>query len=187
MRAPLVNGPAEPLFGDLPRVSTLAALAEHTTTAIVDPADQWAETCRTAWVDLALDGDRLLGRPRAAVGYISEISGTRLREWARADVAAWRLQGMDDAAWDRAAALLADWFRAQEAARLAEIPADQRRADELAEQRRREQRRVELQRELAALGDGEQTGADPVPDTTTVPAAPAAQKPGGWLRRSTTP
>ena len=187
MRAPLVNGPTEPLFGDLPRISTMTALAEHTPTSHVDPAEQWAETCRTAWVDLALDGDRLLGRPRAAVGYISEITGTRLREWARAEVPAWRVVGMDDAAWDRAAELLRDGFRAQEAARLAEIPADQRRADELAEQRRREQRRVVLQRELAALGDGEQTGADPVPETTTIPAAPAAPKPGGWLRRSTTP
>ena len=86
MRHPLVNGPAEPLFGNLPRVSTLAALAEHTPTSTVDPAEQWAETCRTAWVDLALDGDQLLGRPRGAVGYVGEITGA-LREWARADVA----------------------------------------------------------------------------------------------------
>jgi hypothetical protein len=71
-----------------PRISTATDVANRTPSSHVDPAEQWADTCKTSWCDFALDGDRLLGRPRAAVGYVGEVTGDRLAEWARADTPA---------------------------------------------------------------------------------------------------
>ena len=185
MTGSLMGVGLDPVTPEFPLLSTVAALRERTPSSQVDPAAQWAECSRTALTDLAMDGPRLLGRPRHAVGYIVEVTGARLAEWARADVPARRTVGMDGPAWDRAAELLRDWYRGQEAARLAAIPADHRRADQLTAQRRREQRRAELERELAALGDGEQP--DPAPDAAPAPTVPAITRPGGWLRRPISP
>lgn len=178
----LVGGPAEPLLGELPRVSTSEALtADRKAARRADPAAQWAGVCRSSWTDFEIDGDRLLGRPRTAVGYVLVVDGPALASWAAAETEAWRREGMTADDWSRAAVMLRDWWAGREAERAAGRTAEQRRHDELTAQRRAEQRRAELvaqraaaDEELARLDGGE------------LPAAPTPPR-SGWLRRTTSP
>ncbi len=54
---------AEPMRGDVPRVSTATALAETEHREAMPAARTWHLTLQTALVDLTIDGERL-GRPR---------------------------------------------------------------------------------------------------------------------------
>ena len=144
----------------------------------IPDAEPMAQCLRTMWTDLVLDGGRLLGRPRGGVGFVTEITGERLAEWARAELPAWRHLTADG--WAEAARLLAEWVRQRDAAALAGMPPDARRAAVISAEQRRAQRRAELERaqadaaaELAAL------------DAEPAQVEPERPRPGGWLRRTT--
>ena len=59
-----MSAPFEPMRGDLPRVSSSLALAETDPGETLPQVEQWAMRMRTAYADLVIDGERLLGRPR---------------------------------------------------------------------------------------------------------------------------
>jgi len=139
---------------------------------------QMALRCQTAWVDLALDGDVLYGRPRSAVGYIARIDGPALAAWAEANLPRW--QHLDAAGWAETARLLAEWTRARDAAVAAATPADARRAAALSASRIRDTRRAELERQAA----------EAAAELAAYAAAPPEVEParrGGWMRRSAAP
>jgi len=139
-----VSAPFEPLRGDLPRVSTSLALAARDPGQAMPRVEQWALRMRTAFADLVIDGDRLLGRPRSAVGYISEVTAGSLATWAAAEVPQWQHRDMTSDDWAATVRILAGWVRARDAATAAATPADARRAAELAARRVHAARRAEL-------------------------------------------
>jgi len=71
----VTSAPFEPMIGTVPRTSTSLALAARDPGETMPAAAQMALRCRTAMVDLTLDGDVLYGRPRSAVGYVSRLDG----------------------------------------------------------------------------------------------------------------
>ena len=143
---------------------------------------QMALRCQTAWVDFALDGAVLYGRPRTAVGYIARIDGPALAAWAEANIPRW--QHLDTAGWAETARLLTEWVRARDAANAAAIPADARRAAELAAERVRAARRAELERQAAAA-QAELAELTAAPEPAEAGVEPARR--GGWMRRAPMP
>ena len=175
------SAPFEPLRGDLPRVSTSVALAEHEHGQTMPRTEQWALRMRTALSDLVIDGDRLLGRPRGAVGYVHEVTAASLATWASAAVPRWQHQNMSGDDWAATVRLLAEWVEQRDAATVAATPADARRAAELAASRIRDTRRGELERQAAAAAaELAAFAAAPPPE-----AEPARRS--GWMRRPTPP
>jgi len=145
-------------------------------------AMQMALRCQTAWVDLALDGDVLYGRPRSAVGYIARLDGPALAAWAEAHIPRW--QHLAAAGWAETARLLAEWVQQRDAATMAAVPADARRAAELAAERVRAARRAELERQAAeAAAELAEFAAAPEPAEAGVEPA----RRGGWMRRPAAP
>ena len=177
-----MSAPFEPLRGDLPRVSTSVALAEREHGQTMPRTEQWALRMRTAFADLVIDGDRLLGRPRSAVGYISEVTAGSLATWAAAEIPRWQHGDMSAGDWAAVVRLLAAWVQRRDAAAVAATPADARKAAELAAGRVRAARRAELERQSAeAQAELAEFAADPEP-----PEAEPARR-GGWMRRPPTP
>ena len=175
-----MSAPFEPLRGSVPRTSSSLALAARDPGETMPAAQQMALRCRTAWVDLALDGDVLYGRPRSAVGYIARIDGPALAAWAEANIPAW--QNLTAAGWAETARLLAEWVQRRDAAAIAATPADARKAAELAAERVRAARRAEL--ELQAAEAAAELAA--FADAPEPPEAEPARR-GGWTRRAPMP
>lgn len=132
----------------VPVLSTVADLRERTVTAHADPCDQLAEIMHTAFNAPVLDGDRVLSSPRHGLGYVRAVDGAVVEEWARTSLPAFQHLA-DSAAYQRAADLYCRWARQAEAERLAALPADQRRADDLRAERARVERRAALERQRA--------------------------------------
>ena len=169
---------AEPLRGAVPRTTSSLALDRPGPAGLMPAAMQMALRCRTAWVDLALDGDVLYGRPRSAVGYIARLDGPALAAWAEVNVPRW--QHLDAAGWAETAQRLTEWVRERDAATAAAVPADVRRAAELAAERVRDARRVELERQAA---EAQVALAEFAAAPTEVEPARRA----GWMRRPPAP
>jgi len=158
------------------------ALAQRERGTHVPAVQQWATRLQTAYSDLVIDGERLLGRPRDAVGYVREVTGESLAGWAAAEIPPWQFRDMQSADWAEVVQLLAAWVRQRDAAVVADTPHDARVHAQLREDRARAERRAQLAEqqaaaaaELARLDDpGEPVDADP-------------PRRGGWLRRSPTP
>lgn len=138
----------DPTAPAIPLLSTFADLRERTPSAHADPCDQLAETMRTAWNLPVVDGDRVLSSPRGGLGYVQAVTGDTVESWARGALPGFR-QLTDSAAYQRTAELYCAWARQAEAERLAALPADQRRADELQAERVRVERRAALERQRA--------------------------------------
>jgi len=172
----------EPLRGAVPRTTSSLALAETDPGQAMPRVEQWALRLRTAYADLVIDGDRLLGRPRSAAGYISEVTAGSLATWASAGVPQWQHRDMTADDWAAVVRLLTAWVGQRDAAHLAATPADARRAAALSAERAHAARRGELERqsaeaqaELAAFADAPPTEAEP------------ARRGGGWTRRPPAP
>jgi len=143
-------------------------------------AMQMSLRLRTAWVDLALDGDVLYGRPRSAAGYVGRLDGPALADWGQTSLPAW--QNLDAAGWTETAQLLAEWVRTRDAATAAAVPADAMRAAALAAERVRAARRAELERQAAEAQVALAAfAADPEP-----PEVEPARR-GGRMRRTAAP
>lgn len=170
---------AEPLRGAVPRTSTSLALAALGLGETMPAPQQMSLRLRTAWVDLALDGDVLYGRPRSAAGYVSRLDGPALADWGQANLPAWQ-RNLDAGGWAETARLLAEWTRARDAAVAAATPADARRAAALSASRIRDTRRAELERQAAAAA------AELAAFAETPPEAEPARR-GGWMRRPPAP
>ena len=173
-----MSAPFEPLRGSVPRTSSSLALAARDPGETMPAAQQMALRCRTAWVDLALDGDVLYGRPRSAVGYIARIDGPALAAWAEANIPAW--QNLTAAGWAETARLLAEWVQRRDAAAIAATPADARKAAELAAERVRAARRAELELQAAEAAAELAAFADAPPEVEPT-------RRGGWMRRPAAP
>ena len=177
-----MSAPFEPMRGDLPRVSSSLALAETDPGETLPQVEQWAMRMRTALSDLVIDGDRLLGRPRGAVGYVHEVTAASLATWASAAVPRWQHQNMSGDDWAATVRLLAEWVEQRDAATVAATPADARRAAELAASRIRDTRRAELELQAAeAAAELAAFAADPEP-----PEVEPARR-GGRMRRTAAP
>ena len=174
------SAPFEPLRGDLPRVSTSVALAEREHGQTMPRTEQWALRMRTAFADLVIDGDRLLGRPRSAAGYISEVTAGSLAAWASAEVPQWQHRDMTADDWSATVKILTAWVGQRDAAHLAATPADARRAAALSASRIRDTRRAELERQAAAAA------AELAAFAETPPEAEPTRR-GGWMRRPPAP
>ena len=174
----MTSAPFEPLRGTVPRNTSSLALAARDPGETMPAAQQMTFRCRTAWVDLALDGDVLYGRPRSAVGYATRLDGPALAAWAEVNVPRW--QHLDAAGWAETAQRLTEWVRERDAATAAAVPADVRRAAELAAERVRDARRVELERQAA---EAQVALAEFAAAPTEVEPARRA----GWMRRPPAP
>ena len=173
---------AEPLRGAVPRTSTSLALAALGLGETMPAPQQMSLRLRTAWVDLALDGDVLYGRPRSAAGYVGRLDGPALADWGQANLPAW--QRLDAAGWAETAQLLAEWVRTRDAAVAAATPADARRAAALSASRIRDTRRAELERQAAeAAAALAEFAAAPEPAEAGVEST----RRGGWMRRAPMP
>jgi len=146
----------------------------------MDPAMQMSLRLRTAWVDLALDGDVLYGRPRSAAGYVGRLDGPALADWGQTSLPAW--QNLDAAGWAETARLLTEWVRARDAAAVAAVPEGARRAAELSAERVRAARRHELERQAAEAAAELAAFAD-----APAPAEVEPARRGGWMRRAPAP
>ena len=178
-----MSAPFEPLRGDLPRVSTSVALAEREHGQTMPRTEQWALRMRTAYADLVIDGDRLLGRPRSAVGYISAVTAGSLATWAAAEIPRWQHQDMGAGDWAAVVRLLAAWVQRRDAAAQAATPADARRAAELSAERAHAARRGELERQAAEA----QAELAAYADAPEPPEVGPARRGGGWMRRPPAP
>jgi len=149
----------------------------------MDPARQWADRSLTMLTELAVDEDgRLYGHPRGSVGFTREITPEWFAAWVGAEHPAWQAVGMTPADWKRVVDLLRDRVRARDAANVAAVPPDARRAAELAAERVRDARRVELERQAAeAAAALAEFAAAPEP-----PEVEPARR-GGWMRRPPAP
>ena len=170
----------EPLRGAVPRTTSSLALAETDPGQAMPRVEQWALRLRTAYADLVIDGDRLLGRPRSAAGYISEVTAGSLATWASAGVPQWQHRDMTADDWAAVVRLLTAWVGQRDAAHLAATPADARRAAALSASRIRDTRRAELERQAAAAA------AELAAFAETPPEAEPARR-GGWMRRPPAP
>lgn len=172
---------AEPERGMVPQCTSSRVLPRPGPAGRMPAAMQMSLRLRTAWVDLALDGDVLYGRPRSAAGYVGRLDGPALADWGRAHLPAW--QDLDAAGWTETAQLLAEWVRTRDAANAAAIPADARRAAELSAERVRAARKTELELQAAEAQVALAAfAADPEP-----PEAEPARRGGGWMRRPPAP
>jgi len=138
---------------------------------------------RTALSDLVIDGGRLLGRPRGAVGYIGEVTAASLAAWASAEVPQWQHRGMTADDWSATVKILTEWVQRRDAAAASATPADARRAAELAAERVRAARRAELERQAA---EAEAALAE-FADAPEPPEVEPARRGGGWMRRPAAP
>ncbi len=171
----------EPERGMVPQCTSSRVLPRPGPAGRMPAAMQMSLRLRTAWVDLALDGDVLYGRPRSAAGYVGRLDGPALADWGQANLPAWQ-RNLDAAGWAETARLLAEWTRARDAAVAAATPADARRAAALSASRIRDTRRAELERQAAeAAAELAAFAADPEP-----PEAEPARR-GGWMRRPPAP
>ena len=173
---------AEPLRGAVPRTMSSLALDRPGPGGRMDPAVQWADRSLTMLTELAVDEDgRLYGHPRGSVGFTREITPEWFAAWVGAEHPAWQAVGMTPADWKRVVDALIDRVRARDAAAVIAVPADARRAAELAASRIRDTRRAELQRQAAEAQAELAAYAD----------APAEVEParrgGGWMRRPAAP
>ena len=168
----------EPERGMVPQCTSSRVLPRPGPAGRMDPAMQMSLRLRTAWVDLALDGDVLYGRPRSAVGYIARIDGPALAAWAEANIPAW--QNLTAAGWAETARLLAEWVQRRDAAAIAATPADARKAAELAAERVRAARRAELELQAAEAAAELAAFADAPPEVEPT-------RRGGWMRRPAAP
>ena len=167
----------EPERGMVPQCTSSRVLPRPGPAGRMDPAMQMSLRLRTAWVDLALDGDVLYGRPRSAAGYVGRLDGPALADWGQTSLPAW--QNLDAAGWTETARLLAEWVRTRDAAVAAATPADARRAAALSASRIRDTRRAELERQAAAA-------AAELAAFETPPEAEPARR-AGWMRRPAAP
>jgi len=177
-----VSAPFEPLRGDLPRVSTSLALAEREHGQTMPRTEQWAMRMRTAYADLVIDGDRLLGRPRGAVGYVHAITAASLATWAAAAVPQWQHRDMTNDDWAAVVRILTAWVGQRDAAAVAAVPEGARRAAELAAERVRAARRHELERQAAEAAAAVAAFAAAPPQVEIEPS-----RRGGWMRRPPAP
>ena len=171
---------AEPERGMVPQCTSSRVLPRPGPAGRMPAAMQMSLRLRTAWVDLALDGDVLYGRPRSAVGYATRLDGPALAAWAEVNVPRW--QHLDAAGWAETAQRLTEWVRERDAATAAAVPADVRRAAELAAERVRDARRVELERQAAQA----QAELAAYADAPEPPEAGPARR-AGWMRRPPAP
>jgi len=145
----------EPERGVVPQCTSSRLLPQPGLDGRMDPAEQWAARSVTMLTELAVDEDgRLYGHPRGSVGFTREITAEWFAAWVGAEHPAWQYTGMRPADWRRVVDLLRDRVRARDAANVAAVPPDARRAAE-----------------LAAFA------SDPEP-----PEAEPARR-GGWMRR----
>ncbi len=70
--------PYEPLRADIPRCSSSLALAQRERGTHVPAVQQWATRLQTGYTDLMIDGERLLGRPRGAIGFVGRVDAEAL-------------------------------------------------------------------------------------------------------------
>lgn len=70
--------PFEPLRADVPRCSSSLALAQREHGEHVPAVQQWATRLQTGYTDLMIDGERLLGRPRGAIGFVGRVDAEAL-------------------------------------------------------------------------------------------------------------
>jgi len=176
-----VTAPFEPLRGDVPRAFSSRQLARSEHGETLPAPQQMSLRLRTAWVDFALDGDVIYGRPRTAVGYVTRIDGPALADWGQANLPAW--QRLDAAGWAETARLLTEWVRKRDAADAAAVPGDARRAAELAAGRVRAARRAALEQQAAAA----QAELAALADAPEPPEVEPARRGGGWMRRAPMP
>jgi len=141
---------------------------------------QMAARLQTSMVDLTVDGGGVLyGRPRSAAGYVGRLDGPALAAWGQTSLPAW--QNLDAAGWAETARLLAEWVQRRDAATMAAVPADARRAAALGAERVRAARKAELELQAAEAQVALAAfAADPEP-----PEAEPARR-GGWMRRPPT-
>ena len=168
----------EPVRGTVPQCTSSRALPQPGPDGLMPAAMQMAARLQTSMVDLTLDGDVLYGRPRSAVGYATRLDGPALAAWAEVNVPRW--QHLDAAGWAETAQRLTEWVRERDAATAAAVPADVRRAAELAAERVRDARRVELERQAA---EAQVALAEFAAAPTEVEPARRA----GWMRRPPAP
>ena len=177
-----MSAPFEPLRGTVPRNTSSLALAALDPGSTMPQVEQWALRLRTAYADLVIDGGRLLGRPRSAVGYVHEVSAASLAAWASAEVPQWQHRGMTADDWSATVKILTEWVQRRDAAAAAAVPADARRAAELSAERAHAARRGELERQ-AAEAQAELAAYADAPEPPEV--GPARR--GGWMRRAPMP
>ena len=171
---------AEPVRGMVPQCTSSRALPRPGPAGRMPAAMQMAARLQTSMVDLTVDGaDVLYGRPRATAGYVSRLDGPALADWGQTSLPAW--QNLDAAGWAETARLLTEWVRARDAANVAAVPADARRAAELSAERVRAARRAELERQSA------EAQAELAAYAETPPEAEPARRRGGGMRRPPAP
>ena len=172
----------EPERGMVPQCTSSRVLPRPGPAGRMDPAMQMSLRLRTAWVDLALDGDVLYGRPRSAAGYVGRLDGPALADWGQTSLPAW--QNLDAAGWAETARLLTEWVRARDAAAVAAVPEGARRAAELSASKIRDTRRAALERQAAeAAAALAEFAAAPEPAEAGVEPT----RRGGWMRRAPMP
>ena len=173
---------AEPERGTVPQCTSSRLLPQPGPDGRMDPAAQWVLRGLTMLSGLAVDHDgRLYGHPRGGGGVSREITPEWLAAWVGAEHPAWQSAGMDPAAWRRVIDLLRDRVRARDAAAVAAVPADARRAAELSAERVRAARKTELELQAAEAQVALAAfAADPEP-----PEAEPARR--GWMRRPPAP
>ena len=178
----MTSAPFEPLRGDVPRTSSSLALARREHGETLPRAEQWAMRMRTALSDLVIDGERLLGRPRGAVGYVHAITAESLATWAAAATPRWQHGDMSADDWAAVVRLLTGWVRKRDAAAVASVPEDAQRAAVLGAERARAARRAELELQAAEAAAELAAFAD-----APAPAEVEPARRGGWMRRPPPP